>query len=201
MSNSATLSRLDTETKRHHVDADRPWLSLTSADLSREAYVRQLVVTYGFEAPLEAAFAYTKGLARLVGIRGRARAGLLAQDLLALHVPPMRITELPHCFSITPFPDPAEAFGWMYVVERATLLHDSVRRHLLRRLPEARHACHYLSAYEGIVAARWNALGEALDQYARTEDVQNRIALAADDAFRRWRDWSETTHSEMRSAG
>lgn len=196
MSNSATLSRLNTEMKSHHADADRPWLSLTSAAVNREDYVRQLVVTYGFEAPLEAAFAYTRGLGDVVAIRGRGRIGLLAQDLLALHVPPTRITELPQCFSITPFPDPAEAFGWMYVVERATLLHDSVRRHVLRRLPEARHACNYLSAYDGVVGARWSALGEALDQYAyaRTEAVQKRIAVAADHAFRRWRDWIEMTH-------
>ena len=41
-----------------------------------------------------------------------------------------RIARLPQCCDIEPFRDVSEALGWLYVIERSTLLHDNVRRHL-----------------------------------------------------------------------
>ena len=168
-------------------------------DVRRLDYIRQLTLTYGFEAPLEGAFAYTRGLPAVVSLR--ARAGLIAQDLLALGMTPAQLSDLPQCFSITPFTDLAEAMGWMYVVERATLVHDSVRRGLLQRVPGALHASAYLSASGSIAGTRWQSFGIALHKFVTDDKTAKQVASAADHAYRRWRDWLELNQPEQRSVG
>jgi heme oxygenase len=79
--------------------------------------------------------------------------------------------------------------GWMYVVKRATLLHDSVRRGLLQRMPSIRHATTYLAAAGSVAGMRWQSFGNALDGYVVNADISKRVMSAADHAFRRWRDW------------
>ena len=198
---SATLARLNQDTRAHHAAADAPWLALLGTEVRRKDYIRHLVITYGFEAPLEGAFAYSIGLRAVVNLRERTRSGLLAQDLLALGSSPAELSALPQCFSIVPFADVAEALGWLYVVERATLHHVSVRRNLVQRIPDIRHATSYLSAAGSVAGARWQALGVALDELATTESITDRIVTAADHAFRRWRDWLELNQPELRSVG
>jgi heme oxygenase len=193
------LSLLNDATRLHHAEADAPWLALMTTDVRHLEYARQLEITYGFEAPLEGALAYTDGLAAILDVRTRARAGLIAQDLLALGVAPSRLSRLPHCFAITPFQAPADALGWMYFVERSTLLHDSVRHNLVQRLPGVRRATTYLdAACSSAPGARWQQFGHALAKYAATDAVTERVVSAADQAFRKWRDWN---HPAQRSAG
>ena len=111
--------RLDLETRPHHAAADAAWRELLVDDVSEADYAAQLARVYGFEGPLEAAFAYTPGLVRVIDVRRRQRAGLIAQDLLALDVEPAQIANLPG-LALAPFATIPEALGWMYVVERAT---------------------------------------------------------------------------------
>ena len=196
---STALVRLNLETRTFHDAADEGWLDLLQPTVTRSDYLRQLVITYGFEAPLEAAFAYTPNLKLFVNLRQRSRAGLLAQDLLALGVRTNEISTLPHCL-IAPFSGPIEAFGWLYVSERATLLHDRVRRHLLARLPDVHDASAYLRAYEGVVSARWYELGHAIDRAVRTEPHTNDLIAAARAAFRRMADWSNAATALARGA-
>jgi hypothetical protein len=66
----------------------------------------------------------------------------------------------------------------MYVVERATLLHDAVRRYLEGRLPVSA-AFGYLSAYEGVAGARWHELGRVIDEVARLPTAPDHILAAA----------------------
>ena len=201
MYEAATLARLNQDTRPHHAAADAPWLALLATDVRRKDYIRHLAITYGFEAPLEGAFAYTSGLRAVVNLRERTRCGLLAQDLLALGSSPAELSALPQCISITPFGDVAEALGWLYVVERATLHHDSVRRNLVQRIPDIRRATTYLSTAGSVAGARWQALGLALDKFAVTDAITNRIVIAADRAFRRWREWLDLYQPELRSVG
>lgn len=188
---SSILAELNYETRAYHAAADLPWLALLAPNVRRDDYARQLVLTYGFEAPLEGAFAYTDGLRGLIRLRERSRCGLIAQDLLALGRTPAQLARLPQCEEISPFQHAAEAFGWMYVTERATLLHTSVRRNLLQRLPEARLSTSYLAAAGSVAGARWQQLGIVLDQFATTDELAARIALAANTAFRCWLQWME----------
>src|SRR5213078_800486 len=132
-------------------------------DISIAHYTRQLVTIYGFEGPLEAALAYTPNLKLVIDLRRRSRAGLLAQDLLALGIKAAGIANLPQCLPIAPFSSIIEALGWMYVSERATLGHDAVAKHVRSHLPDAADASAYLTAYAGVANARWNELGHLLD--------------------------------------
>jgi len=177
--------RLNMETRAQHPDADGGWLELMSLDTTRPRYLYQLIATYGFEAPIESALAMTPQMGNVIQLRQRARSGFIVQDLLSLGLTPSRIARLPQCSQIVPFRDQSEALGWMYVLERATLLHDAIRRHLEARLPTVR-AWSYLSAYDGIASARWAEFGYVLDEQPANADQIVAAARTAFDCHRRW---------------
>ena len=187
---SNTLLRLNLETRAYHALADENWLALLREGITRLEYTRCLASIYGFEAPLEAALAYTPNLKLVIDLRGRFRAGLIVQDLLALGLRAGEITDLPQCLPMAPFRSPIEALGWIYVVERSTLLHDPVRRHIAGRLPEVGVASAYLSAYGGVAGARWSELGHILDRAAPTDDMVHDLVIAAHAGFRALIAWT-----------
>lgn len=193
---SHMLTRLNLETRSLHPDADALWVELLSIEPSAEDYGRSLVAAYGFEAPVEAALALTRGVGAVVSLRARSRSGMIVQDLLTLGFTPSRIARLPQCSQIVQFRDVPEALGWMYVCERATLLHETVKRHLRAAL-RSMHAWTYLSAYDGQTGLRWQELGQALDQIAVTQDIEDQIIAAARDAFAMQRHW---LHTELHAA-
>ncbi len=188
---SHMLTRLNLETRSLHPDADALWVELLSLEPTAADYCRTLVAAYGFEAPVEAALALTRGVSSVLSLRARARSGMIVQDLLTLGFTPSRIARLPQCCQIVPFRDVPEALGWMYVCERATLLHETVKRHLQAALPSL-HAWTYLSAYAGQTGLRWQELGQALDHVAQTQDIEDQIIAAARDAFATQRHWLQS---------
>jgi heme oxygenase len=184
----ALLSRLEHESRFAHADADAVWRELLARDVTVGRYMQLLVRVYGLEAPIEAALAYTPDIGRLVDLRARVRSGLIASDLLALQLTAAQIAVLPQCM-LGPFADAAEALGWIYVLERATTLHDTVRRHVVSCAPALANATTYLSACNGARPSRWRELVRALDQHARPLLVQARVLAGARDAFRRTLEW------------
>jgi len=180
--------RLNLETRVLHPEADYPWLELMSLDASRSRYLDQLLAVYGYEAPVEAALALTPGIGEAIQLRPRSRSGYIVEDLLALALTPSKIARLPQCKAVVPFRDPSEAFGWMYVLERSTLLHETVRSHLASRMPTV-SAWNYLSAYHGVASLRWQDFGHTLDSYAVTPAIAEHIITAARAAFECLRDW------------
>ncbi|MGN6109300.1 MAG: hypothetical protein ACTHU0_29605, partial [Kofleriaceae bacterium] len=108
------LERLDGETRSHHADADAELERLFSPHASSSHYLQFLTRAYGFEAPLEATLAMTPNLDLMIDLRERKRAGLLAQDLLALGLRPQEVSEVPQCLEVPQFSGAAEALGWMY---------------------------------------------------------------------------------------
>ncbi|MDX2094176.1 MAG: biliverdin-producing heme oxygenase [Kofleriaceae bacterium] len=187
------LDRLNLETRQFHVEADHAWLSLMTPTVSRACYAAELMQTYGFEASVEAALAYSRPLQRIIELPRIVRSGLIAQDLLALGFSPGHVARLPQCHTITPFTTAAEAFGWTYVVERATLLHDALYKHLVTQLVDVRDAFSYLDTSRRSAPARWNELRMALDRFAHSRDLGDRIVEHARNAFvvmLRWqREW------------
>lgn len=195
---SRMLLRLEIETRAQHPAADHPWLELMSRDASRGHYLDHLITTYGFEAPVEAALALTPYISDVIHLRPRARSGFIVEDLLALGLTPSQIARLPQCH-VAPFREPAEALGWLYVLERATLLHDTVRSYMMLRLPSV-GAWSYLSAYRDVVDARWQELGHALDAYAVTLACGDAIVAAAHAAFACQQDWRESDPARFAQA-
>src|SRR5262249_15136301 len=158
---SQTLIQLNLATREHHVAADAPWLELLVPTVTKRQYIEHLIKVYGFEAPLEAALHYTPGLSALVDLRSRVRSGLIVQDLMRLGMGPGRTAALGQRF--VTFSSTIEALAWMYVAERAPLLHGAIRRYLTLRIPELACASNYLSAYDGVAGDRWSDLGNALE--------------------------------------
>lgn len=196
------LMQLNQATRRWHADADEPWLQLLRPDVTRRDYLEQLVRMYGFEAPLESACAYTPQLSLVIEPRQLTRAGLIAQDLLALGLTPTEVAEIPQCSSITTFRNVGEALGWLYVVERTTLHHDQVRRHLAHRVPNVTtDACNYLGMFERPGVAHWQRFGAMLERFARRTDLVGQVVEAADAAFACIVRWFQTFDRGLRSTG
>jgi len=193
---SKTLVRLNVETRCFHAAADAPWLDLVAPGrtVTQLDYVAQLVLAYGFDAPLEAALAYTPHLEAFVDLHPRFRCGLLAQDLLALGLSPGQVAALRQCM-IAPFASVAEALGWLYVHERSTLLHEGVACELESQHPVLVRATSALRAHEGRVGGLWDDFGQALDRVARTSHIEDRVVAAALDAFRTLRVWQRRTEA------
>jgi heme oxygenase len=179
----AIVQRLDSETRRHHIAADAMWLDLLRADVAIGDYIECLADAYGFEAPLEVAWSRTPGLDLVIDRTLRTRARLLERDLMVFGIGAARTVHVPARFAI------AEALGWMYVVERAYLLHAAVRRHLAAHLPQVEVARSYLDATSEGASERWRLFANALDEATSSRRIVEDIARGAHDAFRCWRRW------------
>lgn len=195
---SRTLLQLNLATQEHHVAADAPWLELLVPSVTRWQYVEHLIKVYGFEAPLEAALRYTPGLSALVDLRSRVRSGRIVQDLMRLGLSAGRIATLGQRF--VTFSSTLEALGWMYVAERAALLHAAVRRYLTLRVPDLDSATSYLSAYDGVAGDRWSDLGNALEAVAHTPLAEHQLVLAAHQGFLGFCEWFDGG-TALRSVG
>jgi heme oxygenase len=195
---SRTLIQLNLATREHHVAADAPWLELLVPTVTKRQYIEHLIGVYGFEAPLEAALHYTPGLSALVDLRSRVRSGLIVQDLMRLGMGPGRIAALGQRF--VTFSSTIEALGWMYVAERATLLHGAIRRYLTLRIPELAAASSYLSAYDGVAGDRWSDLGNALETVSHAPAAKHHLVRAAHQGFLAFCAWFERG-TALRSVG
>jgi len=195
---SRTLIQLNLATRDHHVAADTPWLELLVPQVTRRQYIAQLIKVYGFEAAMEAALRYTPGLSALVDLRPRVRAGRIVQDLIRLGLGAGRIATLGQRFMT--FSSTTEALGWMYVAERATLLHGAVRRYLTLHIPDLGGAISYLAAYDGVAGDRWSDLGNALESVAHTPAAKQQLVRAANQGFLAFCAWFDGD-TALRSVG
>lgn len=184
------LSRLNRETRQYHQVADGDRLSMLGAAADKSHYASFLARIYGFEAPLEAALLMTDGLEQWLDLRDRAHLRLLRADLQALGIADPN--QLKRCSTIFPFRHPAEALGWIYVVERNTLLHGVIERHLRGRMPEVlRSAGAYLAGQQRSNGLRIRDLGAAMDRIAKDAASAERIVSGARAAFRVQHGWYE----------
>lgn len=200
-SGGTTLALLDRETREFHPEAGRGWDRLLHGrDMTRDDYIHQLTLTYGFESPFETACSYTPGLAEVIDLRGRARAALIAQDLLALGCVVDDVRTISRC-SLAPFQDAAQALAWMYVVDRPTLIHADVREELTSRFVDLARTAYYLRAYEGTASKRWAELGIALDRLCTSDKICKRVIEAARAAFHALTEWQHASTPMLRSVG
>jgi heme oxygenase len=190
------LARLDAETRSYHASADELWRELMEGASIPATYMHHLVRVYGFEAPLEAALAYTPGLSHVIDVRGRVRSGFIVRDLLELGISAAKIAELSQCM-IAPFASVTEALGWMYVSERTALRHDAVRCYLVARFPQLAGATTFLASASD---ARWKEFAGALEPYVRTRAQQRQVLGGAQDAFRCMLEWFRGREAIARGA-
>ncbi len=198
------VERLNEETRVHHAETDADLDVLFRGDASAAHYMLFLIRVYGFEAPLESTLVPTPTLDLMINLRERSRSVFIARDLMALGLRPNEVAELPMCLTIPSFRGAAEALGWMYVVERATLAHHVIRQHLITRLPlEMANASSYLQANAGVAGTRWRAFGTTLDHVARHPAIADRMVASANEAFRCHRRWlnHEQLGATARAAG
>jgi heme oxygenase (biliverdin-IX-beta and delta-forming) len=196
------IDRLDVETRAHHIEADGDFDVLFGDYTSSTDYLLYLTRVYGFEAPLESSLAMTPNLDLVIDLRERQKAGFLAQDMLQLGLRPSDIAQIPQCMRIPQFRGAAEALGWMYVVERSTLAHSVIRRHLLTRLPRPMSiASSYLQCYSGVVGSRWRLFGTVIDDVCRIPAIGERVIAAAHEAFRTQRRWLIHDQAAQAAAG
>lgn len=193
--------RLNVATRHWHADVDEPWLDLLRPSVTRAHYLAQLVRTYGFVAPFESACRYTPNLSRVLDFQQLTRAGLIAQDLLALGLTPSQVASVPQCHDIVTFAHVPEALGWLYVIERSTLLHEGIHRHIVANVPDVAHACTYLSLYEGRVNDHWEAFGRILDRAGAKPEHANQIHASAHAGFDTAKHWFRSSTDKRRNTG
>jgi heme oxygenase len=188
MPESVTLMRLKRDTAPYHASADHDRIAMMRASADATTYARFLSRIWGFEAAIEAFLARTPDLADVVDLRARTHIRLLRADLTALGI--VDPSALPRWSIPFPFRYSVEALGWMYVIERNTLLHGTIEHHLRARLPEQmRIAGSYLSGQVKTTGIRLRELGVAMDSVIKSRELSDRIVMAARYAFRYQHGW------------
>jgi heme oxygenase len=191
------LSRLNRETRQDHQLADDDRLAILDST-DRAGYATFLTRVHGFEAPLEAALLRTNELDQWLDLRDRGHIKLLRADLASLGI--TDASQLPRCRAICPFDHPAEALGWVYVVERNALLHGVIDRHLRSCVPELlKTSGSYLAGQARSNGRRMRDLGAAMDRVARDPASAERIVAGAKAAFCMQHEWYEVAALPQRN--
>jgi heme oxygenase len=179
------LIRLGLETGAHHTLADEDRLAALEIR-TRTDYQAFLSTVFGFEAPVEQALLRTRDLGTDV-LRERLKVGRLRRDLEALGMTTNEIDALPVAANVT-IKSTEHALGWLFVLERQTLLSGLISRHLVRTMPTVSTAVSYLEAYGDTPGARFRLLGTQLGTYGERYGAAS-IVAGANDAFRAQRLW------------
>lgn len=175
-----TLERLAQQTTVHRCVADADRLALTDNPATEQRYTSYLVRTYGFQAPLESAFAVMPALHAHLDLSHRVWSGVLASDLVALGYPIEQILDAP-VRPRAPFRTLTEALGWLYVAELTRNGHQLLRHYLASKLDRVSRG----SCVARVTKCQWDALGDALDRVTS----QDALAQAVVDAFEAQHRW------------
>ena len=186
------LERLKIETRPAHDGIERA-VDIESRLLTHASYQALLARFYGFHAtwePLAEA-----AIADPAFFRARRKTQHLVSDLTALGMGADDIARLPVCRSLMPMPDPAAAYGAMYVVEGSTL-----GGAIIARLVECRlgltsdTGCRYFRSYGSAVGSMWRNFGARLQAFS-SPDVDDAIVASANRTFALMQDWLQTQSS------
>ncbi|HEY5923806.1 MAG TPA: biliverdin-producing heme oxygenase [Kofleriaceae bacterium] len=182
------LLRLGLETHQHHATADADRIALMEV-ASPADYRAQLARIHGFEAAVEQALLAVLD-ARIV--RERTKSHWLRRDLHALGLTTEDVDCVPH-FTVR-LTSVTQALGWLFVLERHTLLAGLIHRQLEHRFgAEVVDATSYLCAYGDSPGARFRSLCEVLDQHGAQHATHPTLIVAgASEAFRAQCHWYRT---------
>jgi heme oxygenase len=175
-----TLERLDKQTAVHRCVADADRLALTDHPATEHRYNSYLVRTYGFQAPLESAFAVMPELSAHVDLSHRVWSGVLASDLVALGYPIEQILDAP-VRARAPFRTLTEALGWLYVAEQTRNGHQLLRHYLATKLARLSRA----TCVARVTKSQWAELAAVLDR-VESQDALEHAIVDAFEAQHRW---------------
>lgn len=184
------LVRLALETRQHHAEADADRLAVMEIRATSE-YREALARVYGFEVAVELALDRFHEPDRTF-FATRGKRAHLARDLVALGVSELAVEQL--ALTSVRIATVAQGLGWMFVVERHTLVAGLLARHLERTSPAWANACAYFNMYAESPGARFRAFGEALGEHVkRGTATPQALVSAASEAFRCQRLWYGTS--------
>jgi heme oxygenase len=182
------IDTLHLETEALHAEADEEARALLGP-VGPADYWRFLTRCHGFVCPVERSVAGVVAVADYLDPRRFRKHELLRRDLIGLGMTPEQVDRLPQC-AVPVFDGPEEVLGWSYVIERSTLGHNNLFRHLAMLMPgEVAFTSSYLKCYFGAAAEMWRAFGLAVDRFADSPERSERLLEAARTAFRTYRSW------------
>jgi len=189
------LGRLRVETRPEH-DAIEAVLDLTGVHMTRDSYRRTLEHFYGYYQPFEVAVrAVHDWIGYGLDLDQRRKTPLLESDLRALGVDSLDSIPMWH---IAPRLNRlAEAFGYLYVTEGATLGGQLISRHVSQTIgvmPE--RGGRFFYGYGDQTGRMWQTFRTALAAFATTRDTQDQVVAAAVQTFRTLRAWCEQRQAE-----
>lgn len=177
--------RLKTETAAAHDRLD------AGLDLfeGRERYAAALARFWGFYAGAEPQLDRCGATTALADWPQRRKLPALRADLLALGLSPDAIDALPvRCFEDRP--DTGAGFGWLYVLEGATLGGAVIARHLRKAETVPPSALTFHTLYGRQLGSRWRAFHAALAAWVGEDRTRGDAvvvgALSTFDAFEEW---------------
>jgi heme oxygenase (biliverdin-IX-beta and delta-forming) len=180
------IEKVGLETEAFQSRAEEDILIASATPTSYREYLARL---FGFVLPSERSILSTPKIDSFVDVRRFQKHELLRRDLMALRMTPEQIGSLP-LFSVPLFDTPEEALGWAYLIERSTLRHGELYRHLASVIPgEVAFASSYLKCYLGMPGEMWRSYGHALEVFAGDLQQSTRVLDSAKAAFRCYRAW------------
>ncbi len=171
-----------------HAEADADIARIEGA-VEQAEYGRFLVRMYGFVAPVERLILAAPEIDDYIDVRRFTKHELLRRDLRGFGLSVDAIDRLPRC-AIMPFELADEALGWAYFIERGTLAHGNLFRHLAEVMPtEFAFTSSFLKCYLGTSGETWRRFTTVLDRIADSPTGRQRLVDAATTAFRTLVDW------------
>jgi heme oxygenase len=180
------IDQLGVETTQHHAATDE---TLLFGSPARPDYRHYLTRMYGFVLPVERAILASPGIERFVEPARFHKHELLRRDLGGLRLSAEQIGML-LLATVPVLETPEAALGWAYLIERSTLQHGDLYRHLARALPgDIAFSSNYLKCYVGLVGEMWRAFGFALEPLNRDLARREQLIEGAKAAFAAFGEW------------
>jgi heme oxygenase len=157
------------ETQVHHAPADADRLALMRVTTVAE-YRVLLSRIFRLESPVELAVSRVLRREPMVASL-RQRVGRLHDDLVSLGMTNFEIASLSRCPAVQ-VQTVGEALGWMFVLQRSTLLAGLIRRYLATELPAAiESASAYLDTHSSGAGSQFRVFSDFMCEHVRRGSV------------------------------
>lgn len=186
------VDRLDEQTRHLHAEMEGEATALLQGKTPGE-YQRYLARTYGFIAPLERCLLDTPELGPYLDDRRLRKHLLIEHDLQTLGLRSLELQSIPQCMWIPWFDNPYAALGWAYIIERTTLEHPTLFRHLATVLPgEGAFAASFLKVYAGSTHEMWQSFADGIELATSSPRSFELILDGARSGYRYFKRWRNT---------